>query len=72
MDLDSLTDALDRLLATDPAAYADAASIERLHGQLARFEALVAEVTRSWARGSGCGYLGARRRLKALRAQLGQ
>ncbi len=45
MELDVLTDAIDRLGHRHPAAYADGESIETLQRQLARLEALVTEAT---------------------------
>jgi len=45
MDVAVLTEAVDRLRASDPAAFADAESIEALHRQVARLDAFVTEAT---------------------------
>ena len=45
MDLGDLTDAIDQLMATDVADLTDTQSIEELHRQLARFDALVTTAT---------------------------
>ncbi len=45
MDLDVLTDAIDRLCGSDPLACADGESIEILHRQLARLESFVTNAT---------------------------
>lgn len=45
MELDLLTEAIDRLTGSDPSACADAESIERLQRQLVRLDAFVTEAT---------------------------
>ncbi|PZS23841.1 MAG: hypothetical protein DLM54_00550, partial [Acidimicrobiales bacterium] len=44
MELDVLTEAIDQLVGSDPSAYADAASMEDLHRQLARLDGFVTTV----------------------------
>jgi hypothetical protein len=43
MELDDLTESIDHLAASDPSVYADAESIEVLHRELARLEAVTTE-----------------------------
>ena len=43
MELDALTETIDHLAASDPSVYADAESIEVLHRELARLEAVTTE-----------------------------
>src|ERR1700736_2271999 len=45
VDVDVLTEAIDRLHGSDPSAYADPESIETLQRQLARLDAFVTEAT---------------------------
>lgn len=45
MDLDVLTEAIDRLSGADPSMYSDAESIERLQRQLARLDSFVTDAT---------------------------
>jgi hypothetical protein len=45
MDLDVLIDAIDRLSGSHPSTYADVESIEILHRQQARLDALVTKAT---------------------------
>jgi hypothetical protein len=45
MDLDVVTEMMDRLVEADPSTWADRASVEALQRQLARFEALVTKAT---------------------------
>jgi hypothetical protein len=45
VDLDVLTEAIDRLSGSDPLIYADAESIQTLHRQQARLDALVTQAT---------------------------
>jgi hypothetical protein len=45
VDLDVLTDVIDRLSESDPSIYADTESIENLHRQLARLDAFVTNAT---------------------------
>jgi hypothetical protein len=45
MELDDLTEAIDRLSGSDPSTCADVESIQRLHRELARLDAFVTEAT---------------------------
>jgi hypothetical protein len=45
VDLEVLTETIDRLNGSEPFVYTDAESIEVLHGQLARLEAFVSDRT---------------------------
>jgi hypothetical protein len=45
MDLDEITEMMDRLVESDPSSWADRASVEALQRQLARFEAFVTKAT---------------------------
>jgi hypothetical protein len=55
VELEALSSAIDRLVGTDPAAFADAESIELLHRELARLESVVTttvsafDVSERWA-----------------------
>ena len=78
MDLDVLTDAIDRLSGSDPLACADSESIEILHRQLSRLESFVTNATaafdaaENWvpdgAQGAA-GWLAVRCRLPKARAR---
>jgi len=60
MDLDVLTETLDRLREAGPSAFADGESIEVLHRQLARLESLLTESVAAFATSGGFEPDGAR------------